>query len=166
MKEEIIIPILTAIVGAIGGWLISKTKYNKQKHNQAAKEFRKVFTDTLYFLKTFNKPNNQANPISFHFERNMEKYEKAIIDFHPYLRKTKQEDLVKALEKLKYPWETEYIERGYLEVIKDDKYQDSSFMFYDGYTGHSGSDLKITWEEGFKMAKTNIQRIVKFGKVK
>lgn len=166
MQDQIIIAVVSAIVSGIIVWFISKNKYAKQEHNNAAKPFRKVFTDTQYFLKTFKKPTNIANPISFYLEQNMEKYEKAIIDFHPYLSKNKQEYLVKAIEKLKYPWETEYIERGYLEVIKDDKYQESSFMFYDGYTGHSGTDLKITWKEGLEMAKANLQRIIDFGKVR
>ena len=151
--------LLGVIVGVVLGWIGSLKILQKREYYRAEKEFWDTFSETLYFLKNYIKPNNVSNPVSFFLEENMHNYEIAIINFLPYLNKSNKIALKDALEELKYPLETE-------NDIKENDYTKGSFMFYDGNNDHSQSDFKITWEEGLKMAKKNINRIVDFGKVK
>ncbi len=157
--------ILGVIVGAVLGWIASLIILKKQEFYRAAKEFRATFSETLYFLKNYIKPSNVSNPVSFFLETNMHYYEIAIINFLPYLNKSNQTTLNVALENLKYGYEFEKDIEDPENIIREEDYTQSSFMFYDG-TGDYQSDFNITWEEGLEMAKKNINRIIDFGKVK
>lgn len=105
-------------------------------------------------------------PVRDYFVKNMAIYEKAIIDFLPYLKRSKQAALEDALENLKYAFEFEKIleVENPEDVVIDEDYEHSLyFMCYDGI---SQKDVKITWEKGLEVAQKNINMIVVFGKVK
>ncbi|MCK5050223.1 MAG: hypothetical protein KAS53_00690 [Candidatus Cloacimonetes bacterium] len=154
------------MVGALIGWIGSIYTLKKQEYYRASKVFRDAFTDTIHYLKTFKKPNNLTRPIGFHFEQNMEKYEKAIIDFLPYLKKTNKVALEEALENLKYAFEFDDLYGDSENIIKEKDYKHSSFMFYDGYRNNSPKGITIPWKKGLEIAQKNINLIVEFGKVR
>lgn len=166
MLEQIIIAIISAIAGGFVGWFASIGLLQKKEYYKASKKFRDTFTDTIHYFKTFKKPSNPQFPIRDYFKKNMENYEKAIVDFLPYLKRSKRAALEDALENLKYAFEFEKI----LEiedpenVIIDEDYKHSIyFMCYDGI---SQKNVNITWEKGLEIAQENINGIVEFGKVR
>jgi hypothetical protein len=169
MMADWLIGLSGVIVGGLIGWFGSIATLKRQEYYRAAKEFRDIFTDTIHYFKTFKKPNNNTNPIGAHIESNMVIYEKAIIDFLPYLKKSDKAALEDALENLKYAYEFEKILKidEPEKVIIDEDYKHSVyFMFYDGYINNSNKEFHVTWEKGLEIAAKNINRIVEFGKVR